>query len=147
MFEVFYDSNHTSAKTNAITHYSFKWFMIIRYCIHCWFRDNPIQLGQNGRESEGDETCLTQHYKFGVGAPPQDYRWVFGIKERGENPKQRHIFLGNLENFTKESIYLLLHNGNTLPIFPTVLHPLTITRQLYPYPIQSLCRHRPQYTH
>eukprot|EP01084_Bolivina_argentea_P158789 276602_1 len=88
------DQTLNSFITNRGVDNSFKWFMIIRYCITCWFRDNPVVLGRFGIEVELDETSLRTHYKYGVGAPPADYRWILGGKERGPTPRQRHKYCG-----------------------------------------------------
>ncbi len=88
------DQQQCSDVTNRSADNAGKWFMVMRKCISCHFEDTPVILGLHGIPVEGDETCLTQHYKYGVGSHPSRARWIMGLKERKPGRKQRHIYVG-----------------------------------------------------
>ncbi len=88
------DQQQCADVTNRAVDNARQWFMVMRKCISYYFEDNPVVLGRYGIPVEGDETCLTQNYKFGVGSHPRDPRWILGLKERKPGRKQRHIYLG-----------------------------------------------------
>ncbi len=97
----------TTAKVrNSSLDNSGKWFMVMRKCMSLFLDDHPPIMGGEEKIVEGDETCMTQKRKFGVGtvsnATP---RWIFAVSER-HSPKQRHIYIG--EHRTREVIFPII---------------------------------------